>query len=138
MLRQTPEQFKQNYPEDLYTEQKYSFSKQEISLITSYNAIVVMGQLAEDMINRILHNAALPRVGHTSRNGVGTLYDIANGTFTVYTPKHWCSICAEAAGSVLVGTTYYCPACLVLKKMQEKKKHDEDFLVEKQEKAAAE
>lgn len=112
--------YEQQYPEEEFERQQFTFSKGELTLLNSYETLKMMGEMANALINNLLNNVCLPRVNHDPKNEIGLYYSNTEGIFTVYKPKHYCEVCKKRAGRHLEDKKYYCNECLYLKKVREK------------------
>lgn len=108
-----------NYPKDKYNRTDYTFTRSELSLINTYEAIKKMGEMASSLIKDLINRVCIPRVGHTSEKEIGIYYLTTEGIFSVYTPKAWCSLCKKKAGFNEFEKQPYCDRCLPLAQLRE-------------------
>ena len=87
MIETSSQKIATMFPAETYEKKVFNFTKEELALVRTYVAIQTMGEVAGQMIQNILQNVCLPKVGVTSREGVGTVYDSGEGTYTVYIPR---------------------------------------------------
>src|SRR5712664_252346 len=120
----TKDDMQKQFPSEFYEEHTLSFSNQEKSLLQTYHTIKAMGELADALINNLVQNGALPRTGMQMREGIGTFYDIPNGTFSVFVPKQWCSACNKKAATATIEEKPFCSPCFALKRLQMAKKNE--------------
>lgn len=107
----------EQFPKELYTEKIYTFTKSELSILTTNIVIERLGQMASELINRMINTVCLPRVGITPRGGIQAIYNEAEGTFTVYTPKNFCVVCKNKAGTIENKKNWWCKDCFGRKEM---------------------
>ena len=113
------ERLKEQYPESLYTKVDFTFSKSELILINTYAAIKEMGEMAKVLATNLINAVCIPRVGLSSDREIGVYYNNTEGTFTVYTPRHFCDLCKKKAGHDKYLKGYYCKTCLSLAQLKQ-------------------
>lgn len=110
----------EQYPERYYTHIDYTFSKAELTLINTYAAIKEMGEMAKALATNLINSVCIPRVGLSADREIGIYYNNTDGTFTVYTPRHFCELCKKKAGRNEFNKKHYCERCLSLAQLKEK------------------
>lgn len=109
------------YPEKEYKKMAYLFSQEELAKVRTFDAIVNMGQLAQIMLNQVVQDEALKRVGVVGSPDLGVLYNIPAGQFFVYTPKVMCYSCKRRKATLEINKAFYCESCANIIKTAEKR-----------------
>ena len=105
-------QFDSKYPVADFTKGVFSFSKEEQMRVISLESVIQLGEMAKMMLNNFVQSNCLPRVNLRNSPDVGILYDSAKGTFTVYSPRVWCSSCNVRRAIKELKGLMYCENCL--------------------------
>lgn len=119
MINTSIEEFAQKFPESDYERKVFNFTKEEFATLNTYHTIQTMGDMAGVLIDKLINQVALPRVGYTPKKGLGTIYDQPTGTFTVFSPKFWCDLCKDKPATLTYNNKKYCDQCLTLVQMKE-------------------
>jgi hypothetical protein len=85
--------FNDKFPIKDYKKLTFSLSKEEQYRLTTLDTIAQQGKLAEIMLNNLLNQTCLPRVGVKGSPDVGIEYDLASGNFYAYVPRLLCDMC---------------------------------------------
>lgn len=108
----------QQYPDKFYNKADFTFSKAELTIINQYQTIQKMGEMAALLIKDLVNKVCLPRTGNDPNKQIGIYYNLGEGSFTVYTPRHWCAMCKTSAGTMLFEKEHYCERCFELAKLK--------------------
>ncbi len=104
--------FDSKYPVADFTKGVFSFSKDEQMRVISLESTIQLGEMAKLMLNNFIQSNCLPRVNLKNSPDVGILYDSAKGTFTVWSPRVWCSKCNVRRAVKELKGSVYCLNCL--------------------------
>ncbi len=104
--------FDTKYPQADFSKAIFSFSKEEQMRVISLESMVQLGEMAKLMLNNFIQSTCLPRVNLKNSPDVGILYDSAKGTFSVWSPRIWCSNCHSRRATKDLKGLMYCENCL--------------------------
>lgn len=113
--------FEEQYPEKDFQKTLYTFKSQEIAKLAPWDADVQKGEIAKQVIISIITNECFKRVGVKKSPDVGIQYDVINEQFTLFIPRHWCSMCQNRKAEYSVANKLYCTSCLEILKAQQPK-----------------
>lgn len=108
----------QQYPEKFFDKADYTFSKAELTIINQYQTIQKMGEMAALLIKDLVNKVCLPRTGNDPNKQIGIYYNLGEGTFSVYSPRHWCAMCKHNAGVMMFENEHYCEKDFELAKLK--------------------
>lgn len=113
--------FEEQYPEKDYQKTLYTFKSQEIAKLSPWDADVQKGEIAKQVILNIITDECFKRVGIRKSPDVGIQYDVIAEQFTLFIPRHWCSLCQNKRAEYSVMNKIYCANCLEILKSQQAK-----------------
>jgi hypothetical protein len=131
MINTSIEEFAKQFPESNYDKKNYSFSKEEFATLNTYHTIQTMGEMAGVLIDKLINQVCLPRVGYAAKKGMGTIYDQPSGTFTVFVPKMYCELCKDNPATLTYNEKKYCEQCLSLVQIKEQVEKGKDVASDK-------
>ena len=114
----TPEQEKEKYPQGDYVKSIFSFSNNEMSLITPWDVQVQIGLVAQKMLDIIINTVVAKRVGIKIIKDTGVEFNTQEGKLYIWQPKNICSTCRDRKAEFSYAKALYCKNCIELLKQQ--------------------